>query len=151
MWGERSKPLLVGMLQSRDDTVRIAGIAGLRQLNSIDERVVPRLQAILQRRIPAGEELQAAAALALSHTVPGALQPAISLLAQLMTPSRDATVDSRVSMPQTNVLSREDAVVVAVARSLLTIGGKGYRGLVAERAERSPEPLRAQLKKLLAA
>jgi len=51
----------------------------------------------------------------------------------------------------TNVLSREDAVVIAIGRSLLTIGGKSYRGLVAERAERSPEPLRTQLKKLLTA
>jgi hypothetical protein len=31
------------------------------------------------------------------------------------------------------------------------VGGKNYRGLVAERAERSPEALRAQLKKLLGA
>lgn len=151
MWGDRAKPLLVGMLQSKDDVVRIAGIAGLRQLSGIDEHVVPRLQAILLRRLPAGEELRAAAAVALAHTVPSALQPAVSLLAQLITPQRDAAPDPRLTMPQTNALSREDVVVVAVARSLLTIGGKAYRGLVAERAERSPEPLRTQLKKLLVA
>jgi hypothetical protein len=40
-------------------------------------------------------------------------------------------------------------VVLALARSLLTIGGATYRGLVAERAERSPEPLRTQLRRLL--
>lgn len=150
MWAERAKPLLVGMLQSKDDVVRVAGIAGLRQLDGIDEHVVPRLQAILLRRLPAGEEVRAAAAVALSHTVASARQPAISLLAQLITPPRDAAPDPRLSAPHSNVLSREDGVVIAVARSLLTIGGKGYRGLVAERAERSPEPLRAQLKKLLA-
>ena len=150
MWSDRAKPLLVGMLQSKDDVVRIAGIAGLRQLNGIDEHVVPRLQAILMRRLPAGEELRAAAAIALSHTAPTAIQPAISLLAQLITPPRDSAADSRLAAPQSNVLSREDAVVIAVARSLLTIGGKSYRGLVAERAERSPEPLRTQLKKQLA-
>jgi serine/threonine-protein kinase len=149
MWSERAKPLLVGMLQSKDDVVRIAGIAGLRQLNGIDEHVVPRLQAILMRRLPAGEELRAAAAIALSHTAPTAIQPAVSLLAQLITPPRDSAVDPRHGT-QGNVLSREDAVVIAVARSLLTIGGKSYRGLVAERAERSPEPLRTQLKKQLA-
>jgi eukaryotic-like serine/threonine-protein kinase len=148
MWGDRARPLLVGMLQSKDDAVRIAGIAGLRQLDGIDEHVVPRLQAILQRRIAAGEELRAAAALALSHTVASARPPAISLLAQLLTPQRDAPPDPRIATP-TNVLSREDAVVLAVGRSLMTIGGKNYRGLVAERAERSPEPLRTQLKKLL--
>ena len=151
MWGDRSKPLLVGMLQSKDDVVRIAGIAGLRQLEGIDEHVIPRLQAILLRRLPAGEELRAAAAVALSHSVPNARQLAVSLLAQLMTPPRDAVVDPRAVSPQPSALSREDAVVIAIARSLLAVGGKNYRGLVAERAERSPEALRAQLKKLLAA
>jgi serine/threonine protein kinase len=151
MWGDRAKPLLVGMLQSKDDIVRIAGIAGLRQLDGIDEHVIPRLQAILLRRLPAGEELQAAAALALSHTVPSARPAAISLLAQLLTPQRDTLKDPRLPSPQSHTLTREDAVVLAIARSLLTIGGKNYRGLVAERAERSPEPLRAQLKKHLGA
>ena len=47
------------------------------------------------------------------------------------------------------MLSKQDAVVIAMARSLLTIGGKTYRGLVAERAERSTEPLRGQLRGLL--
>ena len=150
MWSDRAKPLLVGMLQSKDDAVRIAGIAGLRQVNGIDEHVVPRLQAILMRRLPASEELRAAAAIALSHTSPTAIQPAVSLLAQLITPARDSAPDPRLAAPSGNVLSREDAVVIAVARSLLTIGGKGYRGLVAERAERSPEPLRTQLRKQLA-
>ena len=150
MWADRSKPLLVGMLQSKDDVVRIAGIAGLRQLEAIDEHVVPRLHAILLRRLPAGEELRAVAAVALSHTVASARQPAISLLAQLITPARDATPDPRFAGGATSALTREDAVVIAIARSLLTIGGKPYRGLVAERAERSPEPLRVQLKKLLA-
>ena len=151
MWAERAKPLLVGMLQSKDDLVRIAGIAGIAQLQGIDEHVIPRLQAILLRRLPAGEELRAAAAVALSHTVPSARELAVSLLAQLMTPPRDAPVDARIATPQGNALSREDAVVLAIARSLLAVGGKNYRGLVAERAERSPEALRAQLKKLLVA
>jgi hypothetical protein len=149
MWADRAKPLLVGMLQSKDDLVRIAGIAGIAQLQGIDEHIIPRLQAILLRRLPAGEELRAAAAVALSHTVPTARELAISLLTQLMTPPRDAPADPRLSTPQGNALSREDAVVIAIARSLLTVGGKNYRGLVAERAERSPEALRAQLKKLI--
>jgi serine/threonine-protein kinase len=147
LWGDRAKPLLVGMLQSKDDVVRVAGIAGLRQLNAIDEHVVPRLHGILMRRLPAGEELRAAAAVALTHVAPSARQPAVSLLAQLLTPTREAAAEQQGYAG--NVLSREDAVTVAIARSLLALGGKNYRGLVAERAERSPEPLRAHLKKLL--
>ncbi len=148
LWGERAKPLLVGMLQSKDDVVRVAGIAGLRQIDAIDEHVVPRLQAILTRRLPAGEELRAAAAVALGHAAASARQPAISVLTQLVTPARDVPVD-RAPVSSRGGLSREDAVVIALARSLLAIGGVGYRGLVAERAERSTEPLRGQLRRLL--
>jgi serine/threonine-protein kinase len=151
MWGDRAKPLLVGMLQSKDDIVRIAGIAGIAQLEGIDEHVIPRLQAILLRRLPAGEELRAAAAVALSHTVPSARELAVSLLAQVMAPPRDTPPDPRIGTPQASSLSREDAVVIAIARSLLAVGGKSYRALVAERAERSPEALRGQLKKLVGA
>ncbi|MBX3199476.1 MAG: serine/threonine protein kinase [Labilithrix sp.] len=147
LWGERAKPLFVAMVQSKDDVVRVAGIAGLRQLRAVDEHLVPRLQAILTRRVPASEEVRAAAALALAHASATARQPAVSLLAQLLTPQRDQPT----SEPnRTNgALSKQDAVVIAMARSLLAIGGKPYRGLVAERAERSPEPLRAQLRGLL--
>jgi serine/threonine-protein kinase len=146
LWADRAKPLLVGMLQSKDDVVRIAGIAGLRQLSGIDEHVVPRLHAILTKRIPAGEELRAAAAVALAHATDSARQPAVSLLQQLLTPQRDGAAPTTTP---SGTLSREDAVIVASARSLLTLGGKNYRGLVAERAERSAEPLKGQLKRLL--
>ena len=148
LWGERAKPVFVAMVSSKEDVVRVAGIAGLRQLHAIDEHLVPRLHAILTRRVPAGEEVRAAAALALAHASDTARQPAVSLLAQLLTPQRDAAIpDSQRSTATT--LSKQDAVVIAMARSLLTIGGKPYRGLVAERAERSPEPLRGQLRGLL--
>jgi serine/threonine protein kinase len=148
LWGERAKPVFVAMVQSKEDVVRVAGIAGLRQLGAIDEHLVPRLQAILTRRVPAGEEVRAAAALALAHASATALKPAVSLLAQLLTPQRDVVPpdSQRVSG---STLSKQDAVVIAMARSLLAIGGRPYRGLVAERAERSPEPLRGQLRGLL--
>jgi serine/threonine protein kinase len=148
LWGERAKPVFVAMVQSKDDVVRVAGIAGLRQLGAIDEHLVPRLQGILTRRVPASEEVRAAAALALAHASATARQPALSLLAQLLTPQRDASAESQRAATN-GALSKQDAVVIAMARSLLTLGGKPYRGLVAERAERSPEPLRAQLRTLL--
>jgi serine/threonine-protein kinase len=149
LWGERAKPLLVGMLQSKDDVVRIAGIAGLRQLKGIDEHIIPRLQAILLRRLPAGEELRAAAALALSHAAPSAVPPAISLLAQLLATSRDGSEPRLQAASSDGGITRGHAVTLAVARSLLMLAGKTHRGLVAERAERSPEPLRSHMRKLL--
>jgi serine/threonine-protein kinase len=148
LWGDRAKPVLVAMVQSKEDVVRVAGIAGLRELGAIDEHLVPRLQAILTRRVPGGEEVRAAAAVALAHASATARQPAVSVLAQLLTPARELHV-ADVGPASNGALSKQDAVVIAMARSLLTIGGKPYRGLVAERAERSPEPLRAQLRGLL--
>jgi len=150
LWGERAKPLLVGMLQSKDDVVRIAGIAGLRQLEGIDEHVVPRLHAILTKRVPAGDELRAASAVALGHATASARTPAISLLTQLVTPARDTPHERTTAGTAGGTLSREDAILIALARSLLAVGGMRYRSLVAERSERSPEPLRSQLRRLLA-
>lgn len=149
LWADRAKPVLVGMVQSKDDVIRIAGIAGLRQLNAIDEHLVPRLDAILTRRVPASEEVRAAAAVALASVESTAKAPAISLLTQLLTPTRERGIPTPDPRSAVGTLSKEDAVVIAIARSLLTIGGNLYRGLVAERAERSPEPLRGQLRALL--
>jgi serine/threonine-protein kinase len=73
LWGERAKPVLVGMLQAKDDGVRAAGLAGLRQIGGIDEHGVPRLHGILTGRVAASEELRAAAAAALA--TPTAVDP----------------------------------------------------------------------------
>jgi eukaryotic-like serine/threonine-protein kinase len=145
LWGARAKPVLVGMLQAKDDSVRIAAIAGLRQLSAIDEHLVPRLSAILMRVVPASEEVQAAAALALGSATDGAKQPAISLLVRALGEPRPSTAAA------SGELSKQEAVVVAIARALLTAGGRMYHRTVMDRAERSPDLLRAQLRGLLTA
>jgi serine/threonine-protein kinase len=138
LWNERAKPVLVAMITSKDDIIRIAGIAGLRQLGAIDEHVVPRLQAILMGRVPASDEVRGAAAVALAHATASARDPAISILTQIL--GQDAGGPSS---------STQDAIVVAVARSLLKLGGKQFNGLVSERAGTAAEPLRGQLRQLL--
>jgi serine/threonine-protein kinase len=143
LWHDRAKPVLVAMVQSKEDPVRVSGIAGLRQLSAIDEHLVPRLHAILTRAVPAGEEVQAAAALALGHVSDSARQPALSLLAKLL--SQPSAPGARPPGQP----SRQDGVVLAIARSLMAVGGRPYHRLVAERAERRAEPLRSQLRSLL--
>ncbi len=145
LWGDRAKPLLVGMLQSKEDAVRIAGIAGLHQLKGIDEHVVLRLSGILTRRVPAGAELRAAAAIALGTATGGARQPALSVLSQVLTATRAGNAPVDGGLPQT----REEQVVLAAARSLLQLGGVSQRSVVAQQADRSPEPLRTHLRRLL--
>jgi serine/threonine-protein kinase len=145
LWGQRAKPVFLAMVQAKEDVVRVAGIAGLRQLGAIDEHLVPRLHAILTRRVAAAEEVRAAAAVALAHASGNARQPAVSLLAQLLAPGREPPDPKRTP----GVLSRQDAVTLAAARSLVALGGRQFHKLIAERAEHSPEPLRAQLRSLL--
>jgi serine/threonine-protein kinase len=140
LWGDRAKPVLVAMIQSKDDVIRIAGIAGLRQLGAIDEHVVPRLQGILTRRVPAGDEVRGAAAVALSHAAPGARKPAIEILKNLLQPRREEQPSS----------SKQDAIILAMARSLLTLGGSSQRNVIEQRAAISQEPLKGQLRQLLA-
>ncbi|MFO0736775.1 MAG: serine/threonine-protein kinase [Labilithrix sp.] len=139
LWAERAKPVLVAMVQSKDDVIRVAGIAGLRQLGAIDEHIVPRLQAILTRRVPAGDEVRGAAAVALSHASAAARAPAVEVLSQLLAPHRDEAPQS----------SKQDAVIVAMARSLLKLGGASYHRVIEQRAAASQEPLRGQLRGLL--
>jgi hypothetical protein len=115
-------------------------MAGLRQLGAIDEHVVPRLQGILTRRVPAGDEVRGAAAVALSHASAGARTPAIEILKNLLQPRREEQPSS----------SKQDAVILAMARSLLTHGGASHRNVVEQRAAISQEPLRGQLRQLLA-
>ena len=138
LWSDRAKPVLVAMVQSKDDVIRIAGIAGLRQLGAIDEHLIPRLQAILTRRVPAGDEVRGAAAVALSHASAAARGPAVEILSTLLQNNDEA--------PQS---SKNDAVVVAMARSLLKIGGASYHRVIEQRAASAQDPLRAQLRGLL--
>jgi serine/threonine-protein kinase len=148
LWGERAKPVFVAMLQTKEDATRVAGLAGLRQINAIDEHLLPRLEAILTRHAPAGEDVRTAAALALAHTVPTARPAALTLLTRLFTAPADLFADSGARASD-GTLSKEEGVVLAVARSLLAVGGKSYGKLVTDRAERSREPLRSKLRALV--
>jgi len=152
MWGDRATPLMVAMLGAEEDVVRIAGLAGLRQLDGIDEAVLPRLHAILTKRVPASEELRAACAAALAHVADSARLPALSILGQLLAAPRRRLLDEPPEPSVEPTIPREDAVTLAIARSLLSLdGGDHQRSLVAERAEQSLPPLRSQLEKLLGA
>lgn len=147
LWGVRAKPVFVAMVQSNEDVVRVAGIAGLRQLKAIDEHLVPRLGGILTGAVPASDEVRAAAAVALGHASDTAKPPAISLLAQGLSRANSGPPGSRAHA----AAPKHDAVILAIARSLIAIGGAASRPLVEGRAEQSLEPLRSQLRALLGA
>ena len=116
------------LLSEEDDGVRAAAITGLCQIGAIDEAVVRRLAAIVSRAVPAGHELRGIAVQALARTDADAQNLAVPILAEVV---RDP--------------AGEDATVLFAARSLAHLAGDSAKSWIAERAERSPDPLRSHL------
>jgi serine/threonine-protein kinase len=131
VWADRAQPVLFGLLDDADDGVRIAAIAGLRDLGAIDEHVVRRLAPLVARG-GASHELRLAAVSALEVATLDARRLASPMLVELV---QDPAPD--------------DATVLAAARALVTIVPDGVaRNVVLDRAERSSEPLRSHLRAL---
>ncbi len=141
LWGARTRPLLIGVLDYQDDGVRIAALQGLRLVHGIDETVVARIEGILTRS-GTGADLRAAAAASLADALPSARPPAVELLRRsLMPPPRGL-----LSMLRGQTFADEEPRVVgALARAAIAIGGTDGLDMVAARAARCEEPLRTQL------
>jgi hypothetical protein len=95
--------------------------------------VVRHVAPIVAGTMPATEELRVVAAAALGETAPDARSEAASILHRAFarpTDPRDAS---------------SAALLVAVGRSLLSLGVPNAATIVRERAENAPEPLKRQL------
>jgi serine/threonine-protein kinase len=132
LWAERAAPLLLALLDVQDDGVRVAAIAGLRQIGAVDEQVVARLVPILTRKVAAGDELRLASVAAMEFVTPTARPVAVPILVKLV---RD--------------LGPEDATVLAASRALLSVMGNEARAVIIERSDRANEPLKGHLLVLL--
>ena len=132
LWAERAAPLLLALLDVPDDGVRIAAIAGLRQIGAVDENVVPHLVPILTRKVHAGDELRLAAVTALEFVTPDARPVAVPILVKLV---RDPGWD--------------DATIFAASRALLSVMGNEARAVIIDRSDTVPEPLKSHLLVLL--
>jgi len=132
LWAERAAPLLLALLDVEDDGVRIAAIAGLRQIGAVDEHVVRRLVPILTRKVPAGDELRLAAVAAVEFVTVDARPVAVPILVKLV---RDP--------------GWEDATVLAASRALLSVMGNEARAVIIDRSDFAAEPLKGQLLVLL--
>ena len=132
LWAERAAPLLLALLDVLDDGVRIAAIAGLRQIGAVDEHVVRHLVPILTRTVQAGDELRLAAVTALEFVTPDARPVAVPILVKLV---RDPGWD--------------DATILAASRALLSVMGNEARAVIIDRSDTVPEPLKSHLLVLL--
>jgi serine/threonine-protein kinase len=132
VWAERAAPLLLALLDVKDDGVRTAAIAGLREIGAVDEHVVRRLLPILAKKVDGGKELRLAAVAALEFVTADARPVAVPLLVQLV---RDPAAD--------------DATVLASSKALISVMGNEARAVLLDRSDRATEPLKSNMLVLL--
>jgi len=132
LWAERAAPLLLALLDTDDDGVRTAAIAGLREIGAVDEHVVRRLFPILTRKVTTGHRLLVTAVTALEFVTVDARPVAVPILVQLV---RDPSLD--------------DVTVLAASRALFSVMGNEARAVLLGRSDAAAEPLKSYLLELL--
>ena len=132
LWAERAAPLLLALLDTNDDGVRGAAIAGLREIGAVDEHVVRRLLPILTRQVVTSHRLLVTAVTALEFVTLDARAVAVPILVQLV---RDPSLD--------------DVTVLAASRALFSVMGNEARAVLIGRSDAAAEPLKSYLLELL--
>jgi len=146
-WGARAHALLLGVLDSTIDPVRLAAVELLQKTRTVDDWAIERLGRILVGPHPASPELRAAAAAALAFAPAASRGRVVAFLQDRLLPNRQGLVSSirKAFGP------REDPhVVVALARALVTLDPAGARHVIERVIADRPE-LRTELEAALAA
>lgn len=118
VWGPRACAALVGLLHHKDESAQRAAIAGLVEIHAVDEPVARKLANIVG---PAGRGTAArlAAIEALARTEPSGLAFAGRALRRMLAAASNGWPDE---------------LVLAVVRSLLAVGDRDDRRLIADHA-----------------
>jgi serine/threonine-protein kinase len=141
-WGPRANALLLGVLDSTIDTVRVAAIEALHRLGTLDDWTIERLGRILLGHAPAGLELRVAAASALALAPVESRARVIAFIHERLVPTPQGLVGSLLSKA---FGPKEDArVVVALARALLALDPPGAKAVLDRLILARPE-LRSEL------
>ncbi|MBS2011325.1 MAG: serine/threonine protein kinase [Deltaproteobacteria bacterium] len=135
-WGPRAQGLLLGILDSNIDDVRLAAVEALQKLRTIDDWAIERLGRVIVAQPPAAIELRVAAATALALATGDGRQRVVAFLHERLSTAPQGLVSSLMKA----FGPREDArLVVALARSLAALdpGGASHalRAVVAARPE----------------
>ena len=141
--GEHARTRLVDALENPDEPLRVVALGELRRLRLIDEAVVGWIERLLSSR-QGGDDLRAAATMALGDVGPALRPRATLLLAKILEGKRGILATLRGEGPEEGV-----TVLVTMARTLLALDrAEGVR-LVRLRASKADPDLRARLAALL--
>ena len=145
-WGPRAQGLLLGVLDSNIDDVRMAAVEALQKLRTVDDWAIERLGRVIVAQPPAAIELRVAAASTLALAAPESRPKVVSFLHQRLTPAPQGLVGSLMKA----FGPREDArLVVALARSLAVLDPSGAPHVIRAAIAARPE-LRMELEAALA-
>ncbi len=146
-WGPRAHALILGVLDSTIDPVRIAAVEALQRLRTLDDWAIERLGRILLGHSPASLELRVAAAGVLALAPFESRTRVVAFLHERLLPANPGLVGSLMKALGGQ---REDSrVVVALARSLATLDPSGAR-MVLDRVTAARPDLRAEIEGVLA-
>ncbi len=136
-WGPRANALLLGVLDSTIDTVRMAAIEALHRLGTLDDWMIERLGRILLGHSPASLELRIAAASALALAPMESRARVVSFIHQRLVPTQQGLVTSLLSKA---FGSKEDPrVVVALSRALIALDPAGAKSVIERLLMARPE------------
>ena len=146
-WGPRAHALILGVLDSTIDPVRIAAVEGLQRLRTLDDWAIERLGRILIGQSPASLELRVVAAAALALAPFESRARVVAFLSERLVPTTHGLVGSLMMKA---FGAREDGhVVVALARSLAALDPAVARHVLHQVVTSRPE-LRSELDGVLA-
>ena len=145
-WGPRAHALLLGVLDSTIDPVRIAAVEALQRLRTLDDWAIERLGRILLGHSPASLELRVAAAATLAFAPFESRARVIAFIHERLIPTQQGLVGSLMKAfgPR-----EHGQVVVALARSLRTLDPAGARHVLDRLIAARPE-LRAEVEAVIA-
>jgi serine/threonine-protein kinase len=146
-WGPRAHALLLGVLDSTIDPVRIAAVESLQRLRTLDDWAIERLGRILLGQGPASLELRVAAASTLALAPLESRARVVAFIHDRLLPQGQGLVGSLINKA---FGPKEDGrVVVALSRSLAALDQAGAKHVLDRLAAARPE-LRADLDAVLA-
>ncbi len=142
LWDRRAHSLLLGVLDSPADSMRLAAIAALKRLGAVDDWALERFARIVNGQVSASDEVRVEAAAAFALAVPESRARACAFLQQKLA--------ARQGIGSLFGGAKESGtVLMALARALHTLDPTVARGVI-ERLAASRSDVRHELEALLA-